>query len=338
MLKDAGVPLNCTFSEPDWHLLASFWHPVAFSAEIRQKPVPATLLDVDLVLWRTRAGVSVAADYCPHRGTRMSLGAVRGDQIVCRYHGLHFDGAGMCTRIPGSGPDAKIPRSLKLSSYSAVEKYGVVWVCLKPEARTPLPAWPTLEDEGLQRCNMSALWNTAAGRHTENFCDTAHFSFTHTGTFGWVDRPSVQPYEVAERDYGLSYRIDAPQQNGSLVLDNPMYADVPSDYDVTFPFSTMLVLHFERGVEHIFDIVSPMSSRKSRIFMIKTRDHDMDHPVDEWLAFQANVNEEDRLIVEAQIPQQLPIDLRQEFHLPSDRISVAYRRKWRELGLQGDIS
>src|SRR5262249_7605055 len=140
------------------------------------------------------------------------------------------------------------------------------------------------------------------------------FSFTHTGTFGWVDRPRVQPYEVADRKYGLSYRIDAPQQNGSLVLDDPMYAEVPSEYDVTFPFSTMLVLHFERGVEHIFDLVSPVSSRKSRIFMIKTRDHDLDHPVDEWLAFQENVNEEDRLIVEAQVPQRLPIDLRHEFH------------------------
>ena len=32
------VPRKNTFSENDWHVLAGFWHPVAFSHEIEDKP------------------------------------------------------------------------------------------------------------------------------------------------------------------------------------------------------------------------------------------------------------------------------------------------------------
>ena len=56
-------------------------------------------------------------------------------------------------------------------------------------------------------------------RHNRSATARSPDAATSYCTFGWVDRPSVQPYEVAEREYGLSYRIDAPQQNGSLVLD-----------------------------------------------------------------------------------------------------------------------
>jgi vanillate O-demethylase monooxygenase subunit len=337
MLTTTGAPLNCTFPESDWHLLASFWHPVAFDAELVAKPLRVTLLDVDLVLWRTATGISAAADYCPHRGTRMSLGYVNNGQLICKYHGLHFNEIGRCTRIPSSPPDAKIPRSLQLRTYPVVERYGLLWVCLKGEARAPLPDWPALTDPTLQRCKMDTVWNAAAGRHTENFLDTAHFSFAHLGTFGWAERPDVQDYVVEETEHSLSYTVNAPQQNGSLFLADRNYTEVKSEYTVIFPFASKLVLHFPRGDEIIFDVVSPISSKKSRIFMLKTRDHDFDHFTDEWTAFQAVVNEEDREMVESQIPHALPVDLTQEFHIPSDRISVAFRRRWREMGLQGDI-
>ena len=65
------VPRKNTFSENDWHVLAGFWHPVAFSHEIEDKPVSAKLLDVELVIYRTSKGVSVAKDICPHRGTKL---------------------------------------------------------------------------------------------------------------------------------------------------------------------------------------------------------------------------------------------------------------------------
>lgn len=59
------------YSENDWNVLSEFWHPVAFSNEVGDKPVALTLLDSDLVAYRNADGLVVAANYCPHRGTRL---------------------------------------------------------------------------------------------------------------------------------------------------------------------------------------------------------------------------------------------------------------------------
>ena len=40
-------PPDSGYSESDWHVLAGFWHPVAVSSEVRDKPVAARLLGVD---------------------------------------------------------------------------------------------------------------------------------------------------------------------------------------------------------------------------------------------------------------------------------------------------
>jgi phenylpropionate dioxygenase-like ring-hydroxylating dioxygenase large terminal subunit len=43
--------------------------------------------------------------------------------------------------------------------------------------------------------------------------------------------------------------------------------------------------------------------------------------------------EEDRLIVESQRPELLPLDLQAELHLRSDRMAIAYRTWLSQLGL-----
>jgi phenylpropionate dioxygenase-like ring-hydroxylating dioxygenase large terminal subunit len=71
-----------SFSQPDWQVLASFWHPVAYSHEVAERPVASRLLDEDLVLYRTAGGVTIARDICLHRGARLSRGAIVGNEII----------------------------------------------------------------------------------------------------------------------------------------------------------------------------------------------------------------------------------------------------------------
>jgi len=47
--------------------------------------------------------------------------------VECRYHGWQFGEGGKCVRIP-SLPDDKIPKSVKVPSYPATEREGMVWV------------------------------------------------------------------------------------------------------------------------------------------------------------------------------------------------------------------
>ena len=328
-------PPASKFSDNDWHVLSSFWHPIAFSSDVGEKPTTATLLDVELMLVRTTGGVVVARDYCPHRGSRISLGTVRQDRIICAYHGVEFGFDGKALRVPGAPEGFRIPRRLCLEMYRTEEKYGVVWTCLSGEPLVPLPEWPIFEDTSQQFAKMDLVVNSGAGRHIENFCDTSHFPFVHRSSFGSAGHTVVPDYDVGETETGVYARIETVQQDGSLFLGQPSYADVPSEYDVTFPFSARLVLYFPRGVENIFDIVSPISAGKSRVFMWKIRDHDLNEPADEWMAFQVQVNDEDLVLVEGEWPAELPVDPASEVHLPADKLSLAYRRKWVKFGLEG---
>jgi vanillate O-demethylase monooxygenase subunit len=52
----------------------------------------------------------------------------------------------------------------------------------------------------------------------------------------------------------------------------------------------------------------------------------------ELLEFQDRVTEQDRVVVESQRPELLPLDLQAELHLRSDRMAIAYRKWLREIG------
>ena len=51
--KSVNLPDDCTFSAIDWEILSAYWHPVAYSDEVRDAPVARKLLDEELVLYRT---------------------------------------------------------------------------------------------------------------------------------------------------------------------------------------------------------------------------------------------------------------------------------------------
>ena len=55
-------PPESRFHPADWQLLQRFWHPVAFTAEIADRPYPFKLLDLGLIAYRTSAGFTVALD------------------------------------------------------------------------------------------------------------------------------------------------------------------------------------------------------------------------------------------------------------------------------------
>ena len=51
------------------------------------------------------------------------------------------------------------------------------------------------------------------------------------------------------------------------------------------------------------------------------------HPdADMWVKDALGINDEDKPLVEGQCPEDLPLDLREEVHIPADRMSLEYRR------------
>lgn len=63
------------------------------------------------------------------------------------------------------------------------------------------------------------------------------------------------------------------------------------------------------------------------------RNFDTDLPLQDVYDFNLKVFEEDRALVEAQKPENLPLDPSLEVHVVADRSSIAYRRALRNIGL-----
>lgn len=338
----SDLPRNCSFAENDWHVLSQFWHPVAFAHEITQTPVAARLLDVDLVVWRHGGGVSVARDLCPHRGTRLSAGRVDGGALVCPMHGLHFDGQGACIKIP-SNPDqnARPSPRLQLQSLKTEERYGIIWTCLAEQPRWPLPNWPGIRDDALKKVFVPPnTWHAAASRHVENFNDVAHFPWVHKGTFGGSEDDRVPIYEVHETAYGLTFDLGY-DEGGNRFPD-----DVPGDtrhviytYELTYPFSTIIIIRPNDSwyVQYFADTVCPVSAYETKIFQVAT---DTTGAPDEDFLIRESImiNDEDKPLVENQRPEDLPLGIMDEVHIPADRMSIAYRRGLARFGLGAPLS
>ena len=105
------------------------WIPVALSADIEAGTSAGTLVNgEERVVWRDDKGaIHVWEDRCPHRGMRMSFGFVRGDHIACLYHGWRYDTGGQCRYIPAH-PDLEVPKTIKVPTFAATERAGIVWM------------------------------------------------------------------------------------------------------------------------------------------------------------------------------------------------------------------
>ena len=74
------------------------------------------------MLYRTSSGaIAALEDACPHRLTPLSMGRLRGDTVECGYHGMTFDCAGRCVRIPGQ---QTIPAARKGAVLSGGREHG----------------------------------------------------------------------------------------------------------------------------------------------------------------------------------------------------------------------
>jgi phenylpropionate dioxygenase-like ring-hydroxylating dioxygenase large terminal subunit len=328
-------PRGCTFRESDWDALADFWYPIAFSRDVKDQPISATLLDQRLVIWRTAAGLSVANDICLHRGVPLSMGFVEGEALICRYHGFHYSATGQCTAIPAN-PGVSIPPKLCLKTYPVKEAYGLIWTSLG-KSDLPLPDFHEWDEPEYQQILPDAVdLNAAAGRQVEGFLDVAHFAWVHTETFGDKNNPVVPRYDVKPTATGLHVEYlstvsNFPKGMQDLAPDDFQWLRV---FDVFFPFTARLTVHFpDQGRLCILNAASPVSARQTRVFCPICRNFDQDAPLEPVYEFNYQVFAEDKAVVEAQYPEDLPLDLVAEAHIRADQTSIAYRKGLGALGL-----
>ena len=130
---------------PMGELLRRYWHPVAASAELWDRPTKAVrLLCEDLVLYRDNSGTLGLVDArCAHRRVELKWGIPEEHGLRCPYHGWLYDETGQCTEQPGEPTGSTFKERIKLTSYPVQELGGLIFAYLGPE---PVPLLPRYEN------------------------------------------------------------------------------------------------------------------------------------------------------------------------------------------------
>lgn len=295
----------------------AYWHPIATSTEVVDKPQRFTLLEENLVAYRVDGDAVVMRDLCIHRGSALSLGNVVDGKLECAYHGWQYDKTGKCVRIPALPEDRPIPAKAHAINYQVREYAGLVWVALS-DPIAPFPDWPEgcgYDDPGLRGHVVDRYyWEVGAGRAIENFLDVAHFPFVHENTLGVREDTLVRDHDIARDDYGLSFvymqeePADPNTGEGELV-------------ELAYHYRMPLTAHLKRTNPHgqwtvISLLASPTTATTSDLFVTCVRNFDLDPSADEGLSeFIGMVMNQDKAVVQSVRPEQIPVDLREELHI-----------------------
>ncbi|WP_409000347.1 Rieske 2Fe-2S domain-containing protein [Streptomyces europaeiscabiei] len=156
------------------------WFCIGFSDEVPPgKVVTSRLVDQDVVLYRTRAGLLRAVEpYCPHLGAHLGVGGkVEGEDLVCPFHGFGFGPDGACVRS-GYG---KQPPKARVRHLEIRETNGIIFAWRNGEADNG-PEWE-IESADLKGYSRLIHITVELPSHpqeiTENAVDLGHFPVMH---------------------------------------------------------------------------------------------------------------------------------------------------------------
>lgn len=180
------------------------WYAAAWSKDLKAEPLGLRIIGKPVVLFRTHDGVAVLDDLCPHRFVPLRLGqVVDGQRIRCAYHGLEFDATGACAHNPHT--DGRIPAAAKVKHYSAVERYGLVWVWLGARQADPalIPDMAMLDadgspprDGGPHRVPTGSRFSIVMKAHyaliADNLLDLSHACVLHDTLLGNLEMADAE--------------------------------------------------------------------------------------------------------------------------------------------------
>ncbi len=334
-MNDQVHDLRNTFDDA----LIDWWYVVNWSSSVKVEPKATELLGRRIVVWRDADGVPHAAyDRCPHRGTQLSLGTIDdAGCLVCPYHGWAFDSDGRCVSVPQLTPETPIPRRVKLEKLLCEERYGMIWVCLGTPKR-PIPNFPAWDDPNFKHVECAPYtWKCSPERMVENFMDFGHLGYLHDGLLGTKDDLVVPGHHVTRNEDKLNFELTmtVPSTSDSFGVTEMrnLEGKQTNTYVVTAPYTILLQSYYvDTGASRIlFFSVQPNSFGESTGYCYQSRDFKINEPDESFAEFQALLADQDKPIVESQLPVEAPLTLTDEIHLPFDKVAVAYRRLIKDL-------
>lgn len=211
--------------------LYNCWYVAGWAAELAPGDrLARTFLNEPVVLFRTEGGIiSALEDRCCHRALPLSFGAVDGERIRCSYHGLEFNTAGICEKIPAQD---KIPATARVRSYPLVERDAILWIWMgDPPQADPdaIPAHPWHGDPGFSwqsfNFHVKGNWQLLI----ENLMDLSHLPYIHAKTIG------------GNPDLHFGIKTKAERDGDAVRVTRHMPSSVPPPtYRAALPFEGLI--------------------------------------------------------------------------------------------------
>lgn len=157
----------------------NYWYAVEHDHAIAKKQiVEVKFWGTSVALYRDEDGrLHAVENRCAHRQLPLTAGVVKGDRIVCDYHGWAYNGAGELVDVPHTLFGKTMPRC-KLRSYPLRVRYGLVWIFFgDPENAdaVPMPEIPELEGPNPWECvPVDFVWKCHHSMIIDNVSDFTH--------------------------------------------------------------------------------------------------------------------------------------------------------------------
>ncbi|OPA74296.1 (2Fe-2S)-binding protein [Paenibacillus selenitireducens] len=311
------------------------WLVACRSDELTEQPLGITLMGERVVLFRNEEGIHAFKDLCIHRGAKLSLGCVKDGNLVCPYHAWEYDSSGACVRIPQLPEDRAIPGKARTVKYACQEQFGLIWVCLDADQSAPFFELPEWEDSKYRNVMWGkTLVEAKPPRVIENFLDVGHLAVVHVGYLGVAEHTIIGDYHVIQEGNSIrseEIAVFQPDPDGSGQAKNVYYT-----YEILRPMTVKFTKRDKETDQKMSIIltVAPVDTTTSIAYGILSFNYPMNQTDAEIAAFQDVIFAQDKPVVENQKPEDLPLDLQAELSLACDRMSIAYRRYLKDMGLQ----
>jgi phenylpropionate dioxygenase-like ring-hydroxylating dioxygenase large terminal subunit len=320
-------------------MIRNQWYAILDSEEVKpSKPVGVTRMGEKMVAWRDAAGHPVVmADLCPHRGVALSKGEIRGDCIMCPFHGFEYDATGRCTVIPANGHTAPVPKAFQVRSYRAHEAHGFIFIYWgdPPEGDLPAPSFFDDLDDSFTYGSGRDPWRAHYSRVIENQLDVPHVPFIHHNTIGRNSGPVVDGPWVVWKDpdrFWVIPQTRADDGRPPLKAAETPAPDKPFHLDFIFPNlwqnhispDLRVVIAFAPVDDENTVLYLHSYQRFMKIPVLRGIVNALNVPVNIFIAHQ------DRRVVETQRPMRSDLRMGEKL-IAGDAPIIAYRRRRQEL-------
>ncbi len=178
------------FKTPCGEFFRRYWHPVALTSEVDDKPIAVKILGEKLILFKTKKKeYGLVHKQCPHRNASLIYGKCEQEGIRCCYHGWLFAPDGKILETPGEEKNSKEAKNIRertrLGAYPVIEFNGIIFTYMGPIDDIPeFPYYDTFLLDGMQTRPYRVDYNCNWLQVLDAIMDPIHTSFLHSTISG----------------------------------------------------------------------------------------------------------------------------------------------------------